>query len=204
MADRFERLSLEPIIGGENQPTRQFQYYIQRILEALETDLDDITGILADITAAQADIVTAQADIVTAQSDITTTQADQAAQLKLLKRVTSWPYGVTLTGTDAGSDATVTISAHTRIYGNGDTVAISSGSITGLAYSTTYGIYYDDSTLAVTSPTFLSTTTTSNSLPTANASRHHIGVITTPAASDPDTGGDPSSPPGGGIDTGYA
>lgn len=217
MADRFERLPLEPIIGGENQPTRQFQFYIQRILEAVETDLTSIESILTDLTAAQADIAAAQADITAAvadiaaaqtditaaQADITTTQADQADQLKLLKRVTSWPYGVSLGATDAGSDATITVSAHTRIYGNGDTVAILAGSITSLAYSTTYGIYYDDGTLAVTDPAFLATTSTSASLPTANTSRHHIGVITTPAASDPDTVGDPSSPPGGGIDTGY-
>lgn len=93
--------------------------------------------------------------------------------------------GLVLTGSDAGSDATISISAHTRTL-DGATVNYASGSVTGLAYSTGYHVYVDDPA-GDGSGTYGATTTfadVSNS-PT----RLYLGGVTTPAASDPPTGG---------------
>src|SRR6478736_8598681 len=53
---------------------------------------------------------------------------------------------MTITATDVGADVTIAIAAHVRRYGNGTELAVGAGSVTGLSYSTTYGIYYDDPT----------------------------------------------------------
>jgi hypothetical protein len=78
------------------------------------------------------------------------------------------------------------IASHTRVYpvqGSIDVpdVSITGGTLPGLAYTTTYYVYYDDTTLALTAPTFVATTTPATAQVGAAAGRHFVGVITTPA-----------------------
>lgn len=109
-----------------------------------------------------------------------------------------------LTAADVGADATVTIAAHDRVYpaANGivlPSVAIVGGAIPGLAFATEYSIYYDDTTLADTTPAFVATTDRATAQVGAAAGRHYVGRITTPADGGGGTGGSGGFPPGGGT-----
>lgn len=103
---------------------------------------------------------------------------------------------VILTATDAGTNATIAVSAHTRkIPGESGVVSITynSGSITGLAFSTRYFIYADDATQAGGAVTYIATTNSDDLV--ALAARVYMGEVTTPAdGGTGETGGG-----GGGI-----
>ena len=90
-----------------------------------------------------------------------------------------------LTASDAGSDATITVGAHLRVYADGRQNSLPAGSFTGLAYSTPYAVYYDPNGLGDSSPTYQITT----DLPTAQHNyvfmRVFVGIIETPSAGSP-------------------
>lgn len=100
-----------------------------------------------------------------------------------------------LTATDAGSDATISIASHSVQFGFG-TVAYSSGSITGLSFSTLYYVYADDPTYAGGAVTYLATTNANNV--TGNDGRYYVGKVTTPSNGAGDTGGGWGGGGGGG------
>jgi hypothetical protein len=109
----------------------------------------------------------------------------------------SYVTGVTITATDAGTNVTLTISAHTRVYGDGTSVAVSAGSITGLPYSTLEYVYYDDAARVGGAVTYLATTSSATA---AQAGiRHTVGSATTPAALGAPISGKFVRPPGVGA-----
>jgi hypothetical protein len=109
----------------------------------------------------------------------------------------SFVTGVTITATDAGSNVTLTISAHTRVYGDGSSVAVFAGSITGLPYSTLEYVYYDDAARVGGAVTYLATTSSATA---AQAGiRHTVGSATTPAALGAPISGKFVRPPGVGA-----
>ncbi len=202
----------------QNQAGIAFRKLWQKTVEKIEElfasqqgQLDDLTQAQADIVAAQADIAAlvsdladAVADIQTAQAAADAAQADAIAAAREAARIVSYPNpGSILTAADAGSDASITIANHTRVYpvqGSIDVpdVSITGGSITALAFSTRYFIYYDDTTLANTTPTFVATTDSATAQVGAAAGRHFLGYVTTPADGGGSTGGTGGGPPGGG------
>ena len=119
-------------------------------------------------------------------------------------RINSYPNpGSVLSAADAGTTATITIASHTRVYpivGGLDLpdVAITGGAIAGLAFSTRYYVYYDDTTLSSTTPTFQATTVSASAQVGAATGRHFVGFITTPADGAGGTSGQGGAPPGGG------
>ena len=126
------------LVGGDGKPTQAFHRWWQSVVETIEAQeaVQDAT-----IEALQA----AQLDIIAAQEAITEAQEDILAQLDLINAVTtsnaisaSWmtPPSV-LSASDAGTDATITVANFTRVYDDGQTVAITGAAITALAYSTT-------------------------------------------------------------------
>lgn len=185
MAFRLPRLP-----PGQLDPAK-FQIWWQQVVEAIEGQINDILDVQADILAAMAAANAAQ--------DTATAAARESA------RIASYPNpgaGI-LTATDAGSDATINVAGHTRVYpvqGSIDVpdVVISAGSITGLAFSTRYYAYYDDTTLTSTAPAFQATTASATAQVGAAAGRHFIGYVDTPADGAADTGGTGGGPPGGG------
>lgn len=149
--------------------------------------------------------VETQVDAINANiAAILTAQSTATAAARELARINSYtaPTSV-LTAADVGTDATITIAAHTRVYpvqGSIDVpdLSIIGGTITGRAFSTQYYVYYDDTTLADTTPAYLFTTVAATAQVGAAAGRHFVGVITTPADGGGGTGGGGGSPPGGG------
>lgn len=171
--------------------TLEAAVYWQQLLEAIEAHENTQDQLIADILAAQTAADAAQAAADTAQAG-----ADEAAlKLKIVGSATS--PSVVLSATDAGADATITIAAHTRVYGDGTTLAVAGGALTGLAYTTTYWIYYDDPTTADMTPTYIATTNAPTSQPNYVTGRHFVAKVTTPASGGGGTSGG-GGPPGGG------
>lgn len=164
----------------QSPPSHQeLQVWWQRVVEAIEEQ-----------EAAQDAIIT----------DLAATVADILAVTKRDKRTASYtsPTAV-LTASDAGASATITVASHTRVYSDATELAITGGTLTGLAYSTAYAVYYDDTTLADTTPTFVASTTIADGQVGAADGRHPLGVIMTPAAAGAPVSGGGSYPPGGTV-----
>lgn len=92
-----------------------------------------------------------------------------------------------LSATDAGSDATIDVAAHTQFIGDATGVSYNAGSITGLAFSTQFYVFTDDPTFAGGAVTYQATTDVTD-LGKDNG-RYYVAVVTTPADGGGDTGG---------------
>lgn len=188
MADfRLDRL------GPLDNPDARFRFLWQKMCEKVEEAFDqlaervtDIEDLLEATAAAQAaaDNANAAADAVTSASALGS----------------SYVSGVTISASDAGTNVTITISAHTRHYPQVDgttvDVAVGAGSILGLSYTTDYYIYYDDAGRTGGAVSYLSTTSEATAAQTG--ARHTVGLVTTPAAAGAATGGSYTRPPGPG------
>lgn len=97
-----------------------------------------------------------------------------------------------LTATDAGASATISVAKHDWDYPDGQAdVTCATATITGKSFATRYYVYFDDDTLADTTPTYAATTDfgdAQNSV--SNPSRHYLGYIITPADGGADTSSD--------------
>lgn len=208
-APRLERLQRAvSIVDGSGLPTVQFQLFWQRTAEAIEGALASIT----DVNATQQELLDRIADILgitdlLIEAVVEAQDAADAANLAAgnaqsaadtaesnSSLATSGTTGLSISAADAGANVTVSISAHSRIYGDGTTVAVSSGSITGLAYSTTYYLYYSDPTRAGGTVTFQATTNQADAAQIGDV--HSLGAVATPAAAAPPATGRPNLPPG--------
>lgn len=180
------------------QPSwEQMQIWWQQVVEAVEGQEANQDALLAQILAAEAAAAAAAADAAAAQSTANTAQSTADTAKKNDKISASWTSpGSVLTASDAGSNATITIAAHTRNYGDGTTVSVNGGSLTGKAYSTTYYIYYDQSSMAGGSVSYVATTSPTTAAPNKANGRHTVGKVTTPASGGAATTGG-TVPPGG-------
>jgi hypothetical protein len=204
MSRLFQRFGNRQIVTPNGSATQEFDRGLQKAFERLETQIADLTQIVTDIQALQTQQAAQLAQILAAQAAADAAQADALAAARESARINSYPNpGSVLSAADVGSDCTVTIANHTRVYpvqGSIDVpdVAITGGTITGLAFSTRYYVYYDDTTLSNTTPTFLATTTSATAQVGAAAGRHFVGYIDTPADGGGSTSGIGGGTPGGG------
>ena len=176
-------LKLPRLPRGWQEAPDLFPRYWDEAMKQVESSVNGILAIPA-IAAALAALEVA--------TDAATAAAETATEVAALTN--SGTTGLTITATDAGANVTVTLSAHTRIYGDGNNKTVNAGSVTGLAYSTLYYIYYDDATRAGGAVTYLATTSQTTAAQTG--SRHFIGQVMTPAAAAPPTDGDYVGAPG--------
>lgn len=84
---------------------------------------------------------------------------------------------------DVGATCDATIDTHTRVYGDGTTLAVTGTVLHGLAHNTTYAFYYDDTTMVVAAPTIIATTTIETAQAVAADGRHFLGAVLTPVLS---------------------
>lgn len=147
---------------------------------ALQAELEG-TITLAQDAADAAQTAADAADTAAAAAQVAT-DASQALQ----DLINSTTTGCTITATDAGANVTVAVSAHTRVYGDGASVAVTGGNITGLGYTASLFIFYDQSSRAGGAVTFQAATSIVDAKPsTADPDRHYVGAIYTPAAAAP-------------------
>lgn len=163
-------------------------------MEAIETAFNQLADTVAAVAAAQAaaDAANAAAAAADAAAASAQTAADNVEASSALAN--SYTTGLTITATDAGSNVTISISAHTRVYGDGTSVSVNAGSITALAYSTAYYLFYDQASRAGGAVTYQASTAIQGNGTAAN--RHFVGAVTTPAALGSPVGGNPVRPPG--------
>lgn len=171
-----------------------FQKWWQEVTSVIKALFASQQNQITAIAAAQAAANAANTAAAAANTAAAAAQgaADNVASQNNL--VNSYPTGVTITATDAGTNVTVAISSHTRHYGNASTVSVNSGNITSLNYSTRYYIYYDDVSRSGGAVTYQATTSEDTAAQLNN--RHLVGSVTTPAAAAGPTGGNYVRPPG--------
>lgn len=131
-------------------------------------------------------------------------QSTAEASIRELARLSSYPDPTNvLSSVDAGSgNSTITIADHTRVYPvqgtyDVDDVPITGGNLTVPNGQATY-VYYDDTTLADPTPTFVATTDAATAQQGTAPGRHLVGFITAAGSGGPPTGGGGVFPPGGG------
>lgn len=199
MALKLPRLPRDVrIVDERGYPTVGFQIWWQTFADKIEEAFNALADNVAAIADAQAAADNANAAAAAANTAANNAQNTADAITETSELATSYVTGLTLSATDAGSNATITISAHTRHYPqpNGTTtnVAVNSGSLTALAYDTLYYIYYDDASRAGGAVTYQSTTSEGTAAQIGN--RHTVGAIRTPVAAAANTGGVYPTAPG--------
>lgn len=169
----------QQIVDKTGHPTPPFHIWWQEFIKAqnatntsLQNQINTVTGLNGSVTAA----LTAADDSILVSSGV---------------------VGATLTASDAGTTATISVSAHARMYGNGSTVSVTAGTVTSLAFSTEYYVYYDQPTRVGGAVTYLATTNKMTAVQTGD--RHFVGTITTPADGAANTTGTTPEPPGFGF-----
>ena len=192
---RLDRLlTFERVANGDGTASSDFQAKWQRVMEEIETAVNAVIDAQNAADAANAAAAAADAAALAAQSAATNAQTAANAAAAATAIANSYVTGVTITGTDAGANATINISAHTRNYADGVNVAVNGGSVTGLAYSTLYYIYYDQASRAGGAVAYQVTTAEATAAQIGD--RHTVGSVTTPAAAAPNNTGDFVYPPG--------
>lgn len=192
---RLDRLlKFERVANPDGTVNGDFQAKWQKVMEEIENSVNAVIDAQNAADAANAAAAAADAAATAATTAASTAQAaaDDAAAATAIAN--SYVTGVTITATDAGANATINISAHTRYYADGTNVAVSGGSVTGLAYSTLYYIYYDQASRAGGAVIYQATTSEATAAQVGD--RHTVGSVTTPAAAAPDNTGDFVYPPG--------
>jgi hypothetical protein len=189
------------LIDKQGRPTRMFHQWWQEVLKRIQTAFADLEAIVLAVQAAQdaAAAATAAAELAqtaaddaataatTAQASADTAQDSATAIAEGSALSNSYVSGLTVTATDAGPNAVISLSAHTRHYPQPDgstvNVAVNGGAVTGLAYNTFYYVYYDDAARAGGAVVYVSTT--SDATAAQLGDRHLVGSATTPAAAAP-------------------
>ena len=170
-----------PRISATPPDWAKFQVWWQQVCEAIERN-----------EAAQSALF----DELETQLD---SNSDAVRRLAILSSYTI--PTLTLSAADAGTDVTITIAAHVRQYGDSTSIGVAGGTITGLGYSTTYAVYYDDETREDVAPVYAATTDLETAQANYESGRHYVGTVPAPAAlGSPATGGAP--PPGSGYTAG--
>lgn len=194
-----------PIVDADGLPTPYWVQNFNSTIANLVSALNQViaaqnAATVANAAAATANAAATSAATAAASANTAATTANTAATTAQNTTNVASSYVTpsnVLTATDAGANATISISAHTRTLTNGTTISVNSGSVTALAYSTGYWIYYDDPSFAGGAVTYNATTTQATAAQTG--SRFCVGAITTPAHGAGGTSGKVVTPPGSGT-----
>ncbi|MGL5734114.1 MAG: hypothetical protein ACRCYS_04530, partial [Beijerinckiaceae bacterium] len=172
MALKLPRLQrLIPIVDKNGLPTPAFMLWWDQAATGIEQAINGLADAFAAAEAANTAAAAADAAAAAAQ-----TAADDATTVAAL--TASGVTGATITATDAGANVTVSITAHTRVYGDGTSVSVNAGSVLAQPYSTLVYIYYDDAARAGGAVTYLASTSQATAAQTGD--RHLVGQVLTP------------------------
>jgi hypothetical protein len=169
----------------------------QKAMEAIEESFAGLAASVAAIEAAQAAADAANLAAAAANTAAATAQTAAETVEASSALANSYTTGLTITATDAGTSATITISAHTRVYGDGSSVSVMGGSLTGLAYSSSFWVGYVDAARTGGAVTYTSSASIQGN--GTSADYHFVGAVTTPAALGGPEPGVPVLPPGANI-----
>lgn len=196
MALKLPRLQQnQQLIDDRGYPTTVFLLWWQQVAEQVEASINDIALALgaAGIALDAAEVAQDAADAADAAALAAQNAANDISSAASLAN--SYVTGLSVTATDAGASVTVAISGHTRVYGDGTSVAVTGGSLTGQPYSTTIYIYYDQPTRAGGVVSYVATANIDDVAQLGD--RHSVASVVTPAAAAPPNNGGGVRPPGG-------
>ncbi len=187
------------IVDSKGFVTVAYQLWWQRAMEQIENSINGVQAALDAAEAADAAAVAANTAADNAQTAADTAQnvADTVAADSSLANSSTTLTPTDIVATDAGASVTITIAAHTRNYGDGTSVSVSAGSVTGVAYSTSVWVYYIDVARAGGAVTYLASTSIVGN--GSSPGLHLVGQLTTPAAAGAPVDGIPVLPPGSAI-----
>jgi len=178
--DRLQRQA--SYFPADGRPTAQMQVHWQRTMEAIETAFQALTGQVADLSGIVAQIQAAN-DLASAAN---ATAVSTKATIDIANSFTN-PTSVV----SASNTGTITIAAHSRVYGDGTTVSVNAGSLSGFTSGQYVTVFYDDAARAGGAVTYEATT---NAV-AQSGNRHIVGQATIPAVGEaPVTGRSPSAP----------
>jgi hypothetical protein len=178
--DRIMRA--ETIVETARNASTRFQLIWQRTMEAIEAAFAGQQGQITDLSVIVARLEAAEAQASAAQAQSAATASSDA----LAK---SYVEGLSISATSAGA---ITISAHTRVYGDGTSVSVNGGSLTGWSQGQYVQVYYDDAGKAGGAVAYQGTT----AVIAQQGARHIVAGISIPVAGSPPTEGTPPLPPG--------
>lgn len=171
-----------PITSGD-KATIKFQRHWQETMERIETAINSLnaqvnsnTVLLAKITAAQT------------KADAANDNANEVGERQSIADSYTSPVSVAT----AQNDGSISIAAHTRKYGNGSSVSVDAGSVSGFTAGDYVTVYYKDAGREGGAVAYQGTTS-----PIAQQGDTHIvGQATIPAAGEPPASGNGPSGPG--------
>lgn len=188
----------DAITTPEQRPTKSFHAWINTVVRSIQAFVNDQAQLVADIAFS---IQQAGIAIITAGDAKAAAQAAAAEAALVNSYVT--PATVLSSKVDPAdtTKADIIIANHSRVYGDGTTVAVTGTTLTGLALASNYYITYLDASRHGGAVSY--TVTTDYLQAGQGNNRHLVGNIDTPAdASAPPSVGGGSRPPGTGAYSG--
>lgn len=179
--DRLQRQGR--YFNADGTPTTQMQLHWQRHCEALEAFAARITAQVNDNANLLAQILAANALAAAANDNATETQA----RTSLADSYTD-PVNV-LT---AANDGSISVEAHSRAYGDGTSVSVNAGSVTGFSGGDYVTVFYKDAGREGGAVTYQGTT----SAVAQKDAVHIVGQVTIPASGEPPASGGGTTAPG--------
>jgi hypothetical protein len=185
----------QQLVDANGFPTTVFVLWWAEFAEQIEASINGIALALeaAGIALDAADAAQTAADNADAAAAAAQGAANEVNAASALAN--SYVTGLTVTATDAGADVTIALSAHTRVYGDGTSVSVNAGNLTGQPYSTTVYVYYDQASRAGGAVTYVATLNIDDVAQLND--RHSVASVITPAAAAPPNNGGGVRPPGG-------
>lgn len=180
---KLDRLVRQEVIIVDGKPTMRFQIIYEGNLKAIEQALASQQGQIDD----QGTIVALLQSVV-AQLQEVQIKAQATAQDEALAKSFVSPQNIIF----ADSTGTILISAHTRVYGDGNSVPVSGGSVSGFNPGDYVQIYYDDAGRAGGVVNYQGTT----SVVVQSGARHIVGGVAIPPPGTTPTPGTVRPPPG--------
>jgi hypothetical protein len=181
---RLDRLTRqEKIVNPDGTPSIRLQTIWQRTMEAIEAAFDALSTQVGDNTALLQEIRAAQ-KLAQAANDAAA-KADKARALET-------SYTDPLSVLSAASSGTVTVAAHTRVYGDGARVSVDGGSVSGFAPGDYVTVFYEDAARAGGAVSYQGSTGTVSQTGTT----HIVGQAVIPQDGQPPVEGASPSPPG--------
>lgn len=182
MSIKLPRLSLGVPIADPKTglPTPAFIQWWDETALAVETQEAAQDASIAAIEAAQAAAAAAQATANAADAKADQALAGGGDMNAATSLQLSQPLDITITSSDVGGSvgADISISAHTRRYGNGASVAVNSYFASPDPYDLETHIYYDDPARAGGAVTYQFTPTEADAYSSlTNPDRHYVGFL---------------------------
>lgn len=124
-------------------------------------------------------------NVMTLLESVPEIQAALAAVTTDTSLSNSYVSGLTLEAFNDGATCHVDISDHTRVYGDGTSVPVTGGSISGLAHDTVIRVYYDQASRTGGIVTYQ--WTSDPEVAAQSGIRHSVGATVTPRVAEVDS-----------------